>query len=543
MAFAKPEFRSPKAESRTKAEIRGPNPEIVAGGEFSGWPNRNPFGFRTSDLVRISDFGFRAKRALLTALFVWLVVCASHAATPSRPNIVLILLDNVGQEWFGCYGSEEKCTPNIDRLAQTGVRFEHCYTPPVCGPSRIVLLTGRYLLRSGFTLHHDAALYSGGGLDPKRETVFARPFRDAGYATGIVGKWQINNLYDEPGVLKRHGFDEQLVWPGSIDSNRVGAAGMEKFRALVRAEAHEELAVFNRNIESRYWDPVLIRNGRRETHAGKFGPDVMQSFALDFLERHRGGPFLLYYPMVLTHGQSFVQPVVPTPLNLDTNRSHHEMFADMLRYADKLVGDLVRKLDELNLRDNTLIFIASDNGTEKEMAARRNGREVRGGLYTLTEAGGDVVLLANCPRLIPGGRTVPLADFSDVLPTMCDFAGIALPKERVFDGRSHAPVLRGELGAKPAREWIFNQYAATRVMRDQRFKLYSDGRFFDANADPEEQRNLAASTEPQLSAARERLGKTLQSLPPDAAPPFLLRSLSGFKLRAEQRAQPPKPTR
>ncbi|MBI3879120.1 MAG: sulfatase-like hydrolase/transferase [Verrucomicrobia bacterium] len=482
-------------------------------------------------------FGFAV---LLGALLTTFAVSPTRAAAPARPNIVFILLDNVGQEWFGCYGSEEKCTPNIDRLARTGVRVEHCYTPPVCGPSRIVLLSGRYLLRSGFTMHHDAALYSGGGFDPKREITFARPFRDAGYATGIAGKWQINNLYDEPDVLKRHGFDEQLVWPGSIDSNRVGAAAMEKFRALVRAEAHEELAVLNRNIESRYWDPVLLRNGKRETHPGKFGPDLLQSFALEFLQRHRGGPFLLYYPMVLTHGKSFVEPVVPTPLNLSTNRPHHEMFADMVRYADKLVGELVVELERLGLRDNTLVFIASDNGTEKEMTARRNGREVRGGLYTLTEAGGDVVLLANSPKLIPGGRTAPLADFSDVLPTLCDLAGIAPPKNVTLDGRSLAPFLRGEPGAKPPREWIFNQYASVRVVRDTRFKLYSDGRLFDANADPDEQHDLAASGEPAAVAARERLGRVLQSLPPDSPPPFVLRSLSGFKLRAEQRAAAPR---
>src|SRR5262245_39325740 len=88
-----------------------------------------------------------------------------------RTNIVFILLDNVGQEWFGCYGSEENCTPNIDKLAKEGVRAVHCYTPPVCGPSRIVLLTGRYPHSTGFRLHHDAALYSGGGLDPEREVL------------------------------------------------------------------------------------------------------------------------------------------------------------------------------------------------------------------------------------------------------------------------------------------------------------------------------------------------------------------------------------
>ncbi len=490
--------------------------------------------------IQCSVFSHRRPRFARIASLITLLLIISHfplrAAEPP-PNVVLILLDNVGQEWFGCYGSEEKCTPNIDRLAQTGVRAEHCYTPPVCGPSRTVLLTGRYLLRSGFTFHHDAALYSGGGLDPARELVFARLFRDAGYKTGIAGKWQINNLYDEPDVLRRHGLDEALVWPGSIDRDRVNAAEIEKYHALIDAEDPEALSVFTRKIESRYWDPVLLRDGRRETHPGEFGPDVLQSFALDFLRRHRDEPFLLYYPMVLTHGQSAVEPVVPTPLNRNADRPHHEMFADMVRYGDQLVGELIKTLDDLKLRDNTIVIVASDNGTEKETTARRNGRDVRGGLYSLVEAGSDVVWLANNPKLISGGRTVPLMDFSDVFPTLCDLAHLAPPKDVVLDGRSLAPFLRDEPGARPPRDWIFNQYDVTRIVRDTRFKLYSDGRFFDANADPDEQQDLAASTEPDEIAARERLGKVLQSLPPDAAPPFLLRSLSHFKFRAEQRAK------
>src|SRR6185312_11377016 len=248
-----------------------------------------------------------------------------------RPNIVFILLDNVGQEWFGCYGSEEGCTPNIDRLAAAGVRVEHCYTPPVCGPSRTVLLTGRYPHSTGFRLHHDAALYSGGGLDPKREIIFPRLFREAGYVTGITGKWQINNLYDEPAALTRHGFDEHLVWPGSIDRTKITAAEMDRFHDIVRRQSYEEAVAFNRHIESRYWNPVFLRNGRREELAGRFGPDVSCEFAVDFLRRHRERPFLLYLPMVLTHGQSFTENVVPTPLNRDPGRPHHAMFADMLR--------------------------------------------------------------------------------------------------------------------------------------------------------------------------------------------------------------------
>jgi arylsulfatase A-like enzyme len=478
-------------------------------------------------------------KVLILGLFALGILASGQTArgqAQPRPNIVFILLDNVGQEWFGCYGSEENCTPNIDQLARTGVRVENCYTPPVCGPSRTVLLTGRYPHHTGFRLHHDAALYSGGGLDPDREIIFPRLLRDAGYATGITGKWQINNLYDEPDALTRHGFQEHLVWPGSIDFARIGPAEREKFLDIVRRESYEEAVAFNHHIESRYWDPVFLRQGKREVLTGEFGPDVSQAFAIDFLRRHRARPFFLYLPMVLTHGQSFASPVVPTPANTTSGRPPQEMFADMLRYADKLIGELVAEIEKLGLRENTILFVASDNGTEHQFQARRKGRLVQGDLYSLTEAGGNVVLLANSP-LVPGGRTIPLADFSDIYPTVCELAGVELDPRHRSDGVSMAAYLRGQSFGRLPREWILNEYHDVRVVRDARYKLYSDGRFFDANLDPEEKNDLAKSTEPAVIAARERLSQAFNSLPPDSPPPFPLRSLSAFKIRGEQRAR------
>jgi arylsulfatase A-like enzyme len=468
--------------------------------------------------------------------FLALAAAGWAATAPTRPNIVFMLLDNVGQEWFGCYGSEEKCTPNIDRLAATGVRVENCYTAPICGPSRTVLLTGRYPHRTGFRLHHDAALYSGGGLDPRREVLFPRALRDAGYVTGLAGKWQVNNLYDEPTVLREHGFTEHLAWPGSVDADQVRGAERERYWDAVRRESVEETVAFIQHIESRYWDPVFIRNGRREVHPGKFGPDVAHAYALDFLRRNRDRPFLLYLPMVLVHGETYTRPVVPTPDNRTPGRSEQQMFADMLRYGDRLVGEIVAELENLGLRENTIVFVASDNGTESRFKARRNGRVVPGGLYTLTEAGGNVVLLANAPARIPGGRTLPLADFTDVYPTVCELAGVPVPPEHGVDGRSFAGFLLGQPRARPHRDWILNEYHDVRVVRDTRYKLYSDGRFFDVEADPAETHDLKTDGRAEAIGARRRLQQVLATLPPDTPAPFLLRSQSGFKLRTEARA-------
>jgi arylsulfatase A-like enzyme len=181
--------------------------------------------------------------------------------------------------------------------------------------------------------------------------------------------------------------------------------------------------------------------------------------------------------------------------------------------------------------------VASDNGTESHFHARRNGRTVKGDLYALTEAGGNVVLMANSPRLIPGGRGLPLADFTDIYPTVCELAGASPSPAHRLEGKSLAPYLLGKPKANPPREWILNEYHDVRVVRDTKYKLYSNGRFFDANTDPAEERNLEGSSEPAVVAARGKLAKALASLPPDNPPPFVLRSLSAFKIRSAQRAK------
>lgn len=474
---------------------------------------------------------------MLARLFSVLIALLSladlrEASAADRPtNVVVVLMDNFGQEWISCYGSESVRTPNLDRLAAEGVRVEHCYTPPVCGPSRIVLLTGRYPFETGYTLHHDAGLYGGGGLDPVRDPIFPNLFRAAGYATGVFGKWQINDLYAEPDALQRCGFDTHVVWPDALDVAKMDDA---KWAVWKKAIAEHDVPTTQSMLplsESRYWDPVVLRDGKREVLTGRYGPDVFQESAFAFLDKNKEKPFLLYYPMVLTHGQSLNEPVVPTPDNPDKNRPLLDVYADMVRYADKQVGALVAELERLGLRENTLLVVATDNGSEHRFTARKNGREVHGGLYTLKEAGIDVALMFNCPQFIPGGRTVPLADFTDILPTICDFAGVPVPSGSYFGRKSLAPYLRGTV-AKPPRDVIFCQYHKTRVARDERYKLYSTGEFFDVSVDPDEAKPLATG-DATADAARSKLKKLLDSIPPDSPPPFKLRSQSAFKLESE----------
>jgi arylsulfatase A-like enzyme/dienelactone hydrolase len=440
------------------------------------------------------------------------------------PNIVFVLLDNVGKDWFRCYGSQEDQTPVIDQLAYNGLKFRNFYITPVCSTSRTMLLTGRYPFRTGWHTHHDSAIYGGGHLDWNREVSFARVLRDAGYSTCIAGKWQVNDLFDpaQTDALQRHGFDEHCIFPEGKPGH----------------PAHKK----------RYWEAYLQQNGKRIDTTGRFGPDVVVDFAIDYMRRHRDEPFLLFYPAILTH-----IPVTTTPLAADETATARTKFANMVRYADHLVGRLVEALDALKLRDNTLVIITTDNGTDngtdqgnpRSLGGRINGRIAGEGIYSLRETGINVPFIVSGPKWIPQGReTDALINAADILPTLADLAGAKLPGEVTIDGQSFASLVRDGSDDGWQRPWTFTQYSTTRVIRDQRYKLYSTGEFYDLAANPFEtiDLSLAASTpgsptmEAEAAAARNRLQGVLDAQPADAEWPFVFRSISARKIRAQQDA-------
>lgn len=406
-------------------------------------------------------------RNLLLPLAVILSICPAFASAqePKRakrpPNIILILADDFGYECVGANGGTSYKTPNLDRLAQTGIRFDRCYVQPLCTPTRVQMMTGQYNIRN--YIHF-------GILDPKA-TTFAQLFRRAGYRTCIVGKWQLVGGFDGP---TRFGFDDYCLWQ------------------LTRRP-------------SRYANPGLEINGKAVNYkSGEYGPDLVNDHAIDFIRRSKDQPFLLYYPMMLTHA-----PYQPTPdvaewnpkaetENVGAAKKH---FADMTTYMDKLIGKLIAALDAQGLRDDTLIIFTGDNGTGRGVTSMLNGRAIDGGKGLTTSAGMHVALIANCPALIPSARvSTDLVDSTDFLPTMCDAAGITPPTDLKLDGRSFYPQIRGEKG-RP-RDWIYCWYAPDggpkadrEFAANQRHKLYRTGQFYDYIADPLEKAPLTTAPE------------------------------------------------
>lgn len=403
--------------------------------------------------------------ATAAGLLAWLAGAPVQAAEPKRPNLILIMSDDIGIGGFSCYGGDKYKTPRLDALAREGIRFEYCFSMPLCGPSRACLLTGRYAFRTGMVANQ-----SGKKVTPDREVCIARVLREAGYATAFGGKWnQLTHLRSQEDG-QRWGWDEHLVWDPS-------------------------------DSPGRYWKPSYSRNGKPLTGVEtKYGPDLTHEFAVDFITRHKDRPFFLYYPMTLVHG-----PFMRTPESAGGN-----LRANMVAYMDKLVGKLVDELDRLNLRENTVILFTSDNGTPGTDTI--GGSVVHGGKGSLKEGGSRVPLLVSWKgTVMPGQVRKDLVDFSDFFPTLVELAGAKAPKGVTIDGRSFAPQLRGQPGQP--RDWVYVQLNDERYVRDARWKLYGDGTLCDLKDAPFRERAIAKGIEDGPAAeARKRLQAALDRL-------------------------------
>ncbi|HPE59017.1 MAG: sulfatase-like hydrolase/transferase [Thiothrix sp.] len=413
---------------------------------------------------------------------------AQRAAT-DRPNIILIMADDMGVEALECYGSLQTSTPNLDGMARNGMKFDHCYAQPLCTPSRVQIMTGQYNDRN----------YEGfGGLNPQ-ETTFANLLKTAGYRTCIAGKWQLGwPGYESTELVSRFGFDESCLWnmrygvkPGSFGGTTAGKG-------------------------SRYYNPNLYVNGV-QTDFGRtdYGPDICTDFVNRFIRENADAPFFIYYPMLLTH-EPFHRPPI---------RSSGSRFHDMVHYADLLVGRILKQLEASGLSRNTLVLFTADNGTVAGVPTLTVDGRVQGGKAGMTDAGTHVPLLAQWPGVVPAGVTTPtLADFTDFLPTLVDTATGFRMQRPAIDGQSFLPQLKGE--AANEREWVFCHYSGRKsaingagkaFVRDQRWKLYDNGRFYDVQNDRNENRplsrkrlnNLSAGERTQALAARERLAAAL----------------------------------
>lgn len=399
-------------------------------------------------------------------------------AQKNTPNIILIMADDMGKECIGAYGGTYK-TPNIDKLAREGLKFNYGFAQPLCTPSRVQIMTGKYNYKN----------YSQFGFLNQDQKTFANLAKDAGYATAIAGKWQLGPNQKLP---KHFGFDQYCLWQFSKP----------------------------RRDGERYAKPLIDRDGQiLATTQDDYGPDIFVNYLLEFIEKNKDKKFLAYYPMALVH-----DPFLPTPDSKSwktdvAGRQKKDTlnFRDMVTYTDKNVGKIIQKLKDLGLYENTIIIFTGDNGTGRAIVTPlKDGSKLAGGKGLTLDRGHHVPLIVNWGK----GRykqheTNDLVDFTDILPTIADAVQLQAPKAWDTDGVSILPQIKGERGTP--RKWIFTHYNpihseganknAARFYRDQRYKLYSDGRFYDLIKDIEENNPIPAGKSDEEG---ERIRKVFQ---------------------------------
>jgi len=333
-----------------------------------------------------------------------------------KPNFVIIFTDDQGYGDLACYGSKTICSPRLDKLAKEGTRFTDFYAQPVCGPSRSALLTGRYPVRSqGWSM-------------PESEITFAELLKTVGYTTGCIGKWDVSNRKDIKGrVPNDQGFD--YYW-GTLGANDGGAVRLYDNRNPIGV------------------DRDMASLTRRYTDRG-----------IEFLKANKDKPFMLYLAHTMAHS------VVDATAEFK-GESKGGLYDDVIEELDYHTGRLLDAIDELGLRDNTLVIFTTDNGPWNNMQAplrkKHNGAvawgssgPLREGKGSTWEGGVRVPCIIRWPGHVPAAR-VSDAIFStvDFMPTFAALAGYEVPKDRIIDGVDQTALLLGE-SAEGARDHFY----------------------------------------------------------------------------------------
>ncbi len=403
-----------------------------------------------------------------------------------RPNIIYILADDLGYGDVGCYGQKEIHTPNIDRMAAEGIRFTRHYAgAPVCAPSRCSLLTGKNMGHASIRGNKEILPEGQMALPPSEHTV-AAVLKDAGYTTGLIGKWGLGGP-GSAGEPERHGFDHS-------------------FGYLCQRQAHD------------YYPTHLWKNGRRVELDGKsYSHDLFTEEALRFIRAGTSRPFFLYLAYTIPHAALQVPDLAPYA---DKNWSgEKKRYAAMVTRMDRDVGRILALLKELGLDRKTLVIFTSDNGPHAEGGAHPSLFDSAGGLRgmkrDLYEGGIRVPMIARWTGTVKAGAVSDhVSAFWDVLPTLAGLAGVDAPAG--IDGISMEPLLRGREGGQRRHEslyWESHEQGGGQALLRGRWKavrldvrLNPDAplELYDLESDPSETTDVAGR-HPEVAAEMMRL--------------------------------------
>ena len=386
-----------------------------------------------------------------------------------KPNIILVMVDDIGIEGIGCYGGLSYKTPRIDKMANEGIRFTNAYSQPLCTNTRMQLMTSLYNNRN----------WTYFGILPKDSKTIGHYMKEAGYNTCIAGKWQLQS-YDPPD------------YPGSALRRGTGMhpkdAGFDEYSLFHSLHTEDK--------GSRYANPTYLENGKLNKElTGKYGPDMWLNYVKGYIDRKKSDtkPFFIYYPMALPHWP--MQPTPDSPAWKEHERRLEEdlsYFKDMVEYMDKIIGQLIDHVDQSSVSKNTMIIFYSDNGTHLKITSQTKAGPVAGGKALPTNAGTHVPLIVRWKGKLQTGLNDDLIDSTDFLPTIVEASGRELSAEDKLDGVSFYPRLFNKVGTPrdslycyydPRPGWDKDRFRKFVFARDKRYKLYEDGRLFDISND------------------------------------------------------------
>ena len=442
--------------------------------------------------------------SLLSLCVLW-VDSYTQFNPKDKPNIIFIMADDLGYGDLGCYGQRLIQTPNIDELAQTGMRFTNAYSgAPVCAPSRSVLMTGQH---TGHTRVRDNAGFTGGDPDPLEgehihriplhdiDTTIAEVLKNAGYKTGIAGKWGLGEA-GSSGIPNMQGFDE---WYGYLNQN------------------HADL----------YFTDYLWRNDQKvlipensNNRKGSYSHDLFVDFALDFIDRYKNESFFLYLPFTIPHFNLEVPELEDYTKDSDWP-VNAKVYASMITRMDHGVGKIMKLLVDLGIDENTIVFFTSDNGPDfskgnKGDSLFNSNGILRGHKAHMYEGGIRVPMIVRWPGKIPAARVNDNPwYFADVFPTLCELAKVKPPSD--IDGISIVPTLMGNRQKVLSKRFMYWERPARKykdfeqVLRYGKWKAIRKGgdnqeiRLYNLKADPGEQYDVASKNTKIINKFEEQL--------------------------------------
>lgn len=393
----------------------------------------------------------------------------TNAAQSRRPNVILVITDDQGYGDLSIHGNPDLSTPNLDRVGKEGLRFDQFHVNPVCSPTRSSLMTGRYYYRTGVV-----DTYLGRSMMWNDEVTVAEVLRDAGYRTGLFGKWHLGD--HRPLRPQDQGFQETLSHHGGGIGQPSDPPGGDH-----------------------YFDATLYRNGEKFKSKG-YCTDVFFDAAMDFASRHRDKPFFAYIATNAPHDPLEVDPRYTAgfeKLDAVTAKTY-----GMIRNLDENMGRLLAKLDELQIARDTILIFMTDNGPQR----KRYNAGMRGIKGTVYEGGIRVPFFVRWPaKVAAGGVDRHLAAHVDILPTLAEACGAKLPAKVKIDGRSLLPLMNGGQNWQD-RTLFFQWHRGDRgrlfdscAARNQRYKLVNGVELYDLENDPAESKDIAAAN-PEIVA-------------------------------------------